>query len=199
MPLKESNMENKASLPSKVDLIEEEIEAKYRDEFQPRENRLDFSKGGWTQEMKQIVIEYRKKIEPELNYIRGIILEALQERDFANIQDVARLIQPTKRLKNHIVPSLDELAAQSKTGSNDYLLLTVALFIMQDLKPDARDAMLYFADLMKFCKTKKIDIQPVLKKLLPYTSTDIQFGEYSMHVLFQQVIEQSAPKRKLKK
>ena len=193
MPLTERNMENKVTLQSKIELIEEELDAKYRDEFQPRENRLDFSKNEWMAEMKQIVIDFRKTIEPELRYIRGIIIAALKESDFTNMQEVGALIRSTKRLQSHIVPALDELS------DNDSFLLALALFVMQDLKPDARDAMLYFADLMKRCKTKKIDIKPVLEKLLPYTSTDIQFGEYSMRVLIQQAIEQSIPSRKLKK
>jgi hypothetical protein len=186
-------MENKATLQSKIELIEDELEVKYRDEFQTRENRLDFSKGGWTDEMKQIVIDFRKKIEPELHYIRGIVLEALQEKKFSNIPEVGALLESTKRLKNHIVPALDELS------NSDALSLALALFVMQDLKPDARDAILYFADLMKRCKTKKIDIKPILEQLLPYTSTGIQFGEYSMRILFQQAIDQSVPTRKLKK
>lgn len=186
-------MEHTTSLPSKIGLIEEEIEAKYRDDFQAREKGIDFAQPDWMAEMKQFVIDYRKAIQPELNYIREIVVAALKDNDYKNIREVAALIEATNRLKKNIVPAPEEL------NDHDSLLLALSLFVIRDLKPDARDSMLYFSELTKQCKAKKIDIRPILEKLLPYTSTDVQFGDYSMRALFQQTIEQSTPIRKLKK
>jgi hypothetical protein len=192
-------MENLSALRSNIELIEEEITGKYEKEFRVREKHLDFTKDGWKEDMKALCTAYRKSIEPELIHIRPMIMEALEKSEYANMREVATLLEQTKQLANYIRPSFEELADDIKKGSNEYLVLSVVLFIMEDMEPDARDAMLYLADLMKFCETKKVDIKPILEKFLPYTSAEAKFGGYSMRILFESAIEQPKPVRKQKR
>jgi hypothetical protein len=192
-------MENLSALRSNIKLIEKEITGKYKKEFQVKEKHIDFTEGGWEEDMKALGTAYRKSIEPELIHIRRMIMEALEKDEYTNMREVATLLKQTERLTTYITPSFEELADNIKKGSNEYLVLSVVLFIMQDMEPDARDAMMYLAEFMKVCETKKVDIKPILEKFLPYTSTEVKFGEYSMQIFFQRAIEQSKTVRKQKR
>jgi len=185
-------MENMITIKSKIELIDEEITHKYVDELRAKESRIDFTKDGWVEEMRGIESEYRKKIEPELAFIRRTIGEVLAGNEFKDLQSIAPVLDETQRLKNYITPTLDELDENVQSGSLEYIVLSLILFEARNLEPDARDEMIYFGDLIRFCESKKIDVNPILQKLFPYASDEIKYGTHSVRSLFQKALEQSA-------
>jgi hypothetical protein len=189
-------MENINTVKSKIDLIDEEITSKYADELRAKESRIDFSKEGWVEEMRAIESEYRKKIAPELAYIRTTVGEVLAGNTFKDLKAMAALLEDTQRLKNYIAPTFEELDENVQTGSNEFITLSLVLFMARNLEPDARDEMVYFSDLIRFCESKKVDIKSILQHLQPYASDEIKYGNYSVRSLFQNTVEQSAPSRK---
>jgi len=189
-------METIITVKSKIELIDEEITHKYADELRAKESRIDFTKEGWVDEMRAIESEYRQKIQPELAYIRRTIGEVLVENKFKDLPAMAALIEDTQRLKNYITPTFEELDDNVLDGSNEYLTLSLILFMARNLEPDARDEMVYFSDLIRFCEAKKIDLKSILKHLLPYASDEIKYGNYSVQTLFRNTIEQSTPSKK---
>lgn len=96
-------------LQSKIQLIDERITHKYADELRSKESRIDFTKDGWVEVLRAIETEYRKKIQPELIYIRQMVTEVLKKNGYTNRQIIAGLIEQTQRLKDYI--SLDGLIA----------------------------------------------------------------------------------------
>jgi hypothetical protein len=188
-------MENITTVKSKIDLIDEEITHKYVDELRAKESRIDFTKDGWVEEMRAIESEYRQKIAPELAYIRTTIGEVLAGNSFKDLPAMAKLLENTLRLKNYITPTQEELDVDVQTGSTEYVTLSLVLFMARNLEPDARDEMVYFSDLMRFCESKKIAIKPILQHLQPYASDDIKYGNYSVRTLFRNTVEQSAVSR----
>jgi hypothetical protein len=189
-------METIITVKSKIELIDEEITHKYADELRAKESRIDFSKEGWVEEMRAIESEYRQKIQPELVYIRRTIGEALAGNKFKDLSAMAALLEDTQRLKNYITPTFDELEENVQEGSNEYITLSLVLFMARDLEPDARDEMVYFSDLIRFCEAQKTDLRSILKHLLPYASGEIKYGSYSVRTLFQNTIEQTTPTNK---
>lgn len=189
-------METIITVKSKIELIDEEITHKYADELRAKESRIDFSKEGWVEEMRAIESEYRQKIQPELVYIRRTIGEALAGNKFKDLTAMAALLEDTQRLKNYITPTFDELEENVQEGSNEYITLSLVLFMARDLEPDARDEMVYFSDLIRFCEAQKTDLRSILKHLLPYASGEIKYGSYSVRTLFQNTIEQTTPTNK---
>jgi hypothetical protein len=191
-------MENIHTIKSKIDLIDEEITHKYADELRAKESRIDFTKDDWVDEMRAIESEYRKTIEPEMVFIRRTVGEVLAGNAFKDLPALAVLLENTQRLKNYITPTFEELEANLQAGSQEYVTLSLVLFMARNLEPDARDAMVYLGDLIRFCESKKVDIKVILQKLLPYTSTEIKYGSYSVRSLFQNILEQSVPSPKQK-
>jgi hypothetical protein len=189
-------METIITVKSKIELIDEEITHKYADELRAKESRIDFTKEGWVDEMRAIESEYRQKIQPELAYIRRTIGEVLVSNTFKDLQAMAALLEDTQRVKNYITPTFEELDDNVLDGSNEYLTLSLVLFMARNLEPDARDEMVYFSDLIRFCESKKIDLKSILKHLVPYASDEIKYGNYSVQTLFRNTIEQSAPSKK---
>lgn len=189
-------MENINTVKSKIDLIDEEITAKYADELRAKESRIDFTKEGWVEEMRAIESEYRQKISAELAFIRTTIGEVLAGNSFKDLQPMAALLENTTRLKNYITPTFEELSGNIQSGSTEFVTLCLVLFMTRNLEPDARDEMVYFSDLIRFCETKKVDIKPILQHLLPYASDEIKYGNYSVRSLFQNTVEQTAASRK---
>jgi hypothetical protein len=189
-------METIITVKSKIELIDEEITHKYADELRAKESRIDFSKEGWVEEMRAIESEYRQKIQPELVYIRRTIGEALAGNKFKDLTAMAALLDDTQRLKNYITPTFDELEENVQEGSNEYITLSLVLFMARDLEPDARDEMVYFSDLIRFCEAQKTDLRSILKHLLPYASDEIKYGSYSVRTLFRNTIEQTSPTNK---
>jgi hypothetical protein len=191
-------MENINTIKSKIDLIDEEITHKYADELRAKESRIDFTKDDWVDEMRAIESEYRKTIEPEMTFIRRTVGEVLAGNDFKDLPALAALLENTQRLKNYITPTFDELEANLQSGSHEYITLSLVLFMARNLEPDARDAMVYLGDLIRFCESKKVDIKIILQKLLPFTSDEIKYGSYSVRSLFKNILEQSTPSGKRK-
>jgi hypothetical protein len=189
-------METIFTVQSKIELIDEEITHKYADELRAKESRIDFTKEGWVDEMRAIESEYRQKIQPELAYIRRTIGEVLVSNTFKDLPAMATLVEDTQRLKNYITPTFEELDDNVLDGSNEYLTLSLVLFMARNLEPDARDEMVYFSDLIRFSESKKIDLKSILKHLLPYASDEIKYGNYSVQTLFRNTIEQSTPSKK---
>jgi hypothetical protein len=189
-------METISTVQSKIELIDEEITHKYADELRAKESRIDFTKEGWVDEMRAIESEYRQKIQPELAYIRRTIGEVLVSNTFKDLPAMAVLVEDTQRLKNYITPTFEELDDNVLDGSNEYLTLSLVLFMARNLEPDARDEMVYFSDLIRFSESKKIDLKSILKHLLPYASDEIKYGNYSVQTLFRNTIEQSTPSKK---
>lgn len=189
-------MESIITVKSKIELIDEEITHKYADELRAKESRIDFTKDGWVEEMRAIESEYRQKIQPELAFIRRTIGEVLAGNTFKDLPAMASLLEDTLRLKNYVTPTFDELDANALDGSNEYITLSLVLFMVRNLEPDARDEMVYFSDLIRYCESKKIDLRSILKHLLPYASNEIKYGNYSVRTLFQNTIEQSTPTKK---
>ena len=189
-------METIITVKSKIELIDEEITHKYADELRAKESRIDFTKEGWVDEMRAIESEYRKKIQPELAFIRRTIGEVLVSNTFKDLQAMAALLEDTQRVKNYITPTFEELDDNVLDGSNEYLTLSLVLFMARNLEPDARDEMVYFSDLIRFCESKKIDLKSILKHLLPYASDEIKYGNYSVQTLFRNTIEKSTPSKK---
>ncbi|HEY1199342.1 MAG TPA: hypothetical protein VGE79_00100, partial [Niastella sp.] len=185
-------MENITTVKSKIDLIDEEITHKYADELRAKESRINFTKDGWVEEMRAIESEYRQKIAPELAFIRRTVGEVLVENSFKDLQAMAALLDDTPRLKNYITPTFEELDEDVKNGSTEYVTLSLVLFMTRNLEPDARDEMVYFSDLIRFCESKKVDIKSILKHLLPYASDEIKYGNYSVRALFRNAVEDSA-------
>ena len=183
-------MENMSSIRSKIDMIDEEITLKYVDELRAKESRIDFTKAGWVEEMRAIESEYRKKIAPELAFIRRTIGEALATNSFKDLPAIDALLNDTNRLKNYITPTFEELEENIQSGSHEYLVLSLILFEARNLEADAPDEMIYFDDLVRFCESKSVDVKPILRQLLPFASTEIKFGTSSVRSLFQQAIEQ---------
>jgi hypothetical protein len=184
-------MENITTVKSKIDLIDEEITHKYADELRAKESRIDFTKEGWVEEMRAIESEYRNKIQPELAFIRTIVGEVLAGNNFKDLTAMATLLEGTLRLKNYINPTFAELEENVNTGSHEYLTLSLVLLMARNLEPDARDEMVHFRDLIRFSESKMIAIKNILKHLLPYASTEIKYGNYSVRSLFQGAIDQS--------
>jgi len=189
-------MENITTVKSKIDLIDEEITHKYADELRAKESRIDFTKEGWVEEMRAIESEYRRKIAPELAFIRRTVGEVLVGNSFKDLQAMATLLDDTQRLKNYITPTFEELDEDIQTNSTEYVTLSLVLFMARNLEPDARDEMVYFSDLIRFCESKKIDLKPVLQHLIAYASDEIKYGNYSVRTLFQNAVEQQATSQK---
>ena len=185
-------MENRSSVRSKIEMIDEEITRKYVDELRTKESRIDFTKDGWVEEMRAIESEYRKKIAPELAFIRRNIGEALAANAFKDLQTINELLNETNRLKNYIIPTFDELEENIQSGSHEYLVLTLLLFEARNMEADARDEMVYFGDLVRFCESKSVDVKPILRQLLPFASNEIKYGTNSVRSLFQNAIEHAA-------
>jgi NhaP-type Na+/H+ and K+/H+ antiporter len=185
-------MENITTVKSKIDLIDEEITHKYVDELRAKESRIDFTKDGWVEEMRSIESEYRDKIQPELAYIRTTIGEVLAGNAFKDLQNMATLLEDTQRLKNYITPTFEELDLNVLSGSAEYVTLSLVLFMARNLEPDARDEMVYFGDLIRFCESKRIDVKTILQKLLPYAFDEIKYGTYSVRSLFEDAIKQQS-------
>lgn len=185
-------MENIITVKSKIDLIDEEITHKYVDELRAKESRIDFTKEGWVEEMRSIESEYREKIQPELAFIRTTIGEVLAGNAFKDLQAMDTLLEDTQRLKNYITPTFEELDLNVQSGSAEYVTLSLVLFMARNLEPEARDEMVYFGDLIRFCESKRIDIKTILQKLLPYTFNDIKYGTYSVRSLFEDAIKQQS-------
>ena len=186
-------MDNINTIKSKIELIDEEITRKYSDELQLRQSCIDFSKEDWADEMRAIETEYRKIIEPELTFIRRTIGEVLAAGEFKDIAAMSALLENTQRLENYISPTFDELEENIQSGSNQYITLSLLLFMGRNLEPDPRDELLYFDDLINYFNSKKIDIKPIIEKLLPYTSAEVKFGSHSVRSLFQYILEQPTP------
>ncbi|OQP44694.1 hypothetical protein A4H97_10045 [Niastella yeongjuensis] len=173
-------------------MIDEEITLKYVDELRAKENRIDFTKDNWVEEIRAIESEYRKKIAPELTYIRRTIGESLAENSFKDLQAIDAILNDTNRLKNYITPTFDELEENIQSGSHEYLVLSLLLFEARNLGSDARDEMVYFGDLVRFCESKSVDVKSILRQLLPFASNEIKYGTNSVRTLFQHVIEPAA-------
>jgi hypothetical protein len=189
-------MENMITVKSKIELIDEEITHKYADELRAKEGRIDFTKEGWVDEMRAIESEYRQKIQPELAFIRRTVGEVLAGNAFKDLPTMAALLEDTQRLKHYITPTFEELDEDVENGSNEYVTLSLVLFMARNLEPDARDEMVYFSDLIQFSESKKIDLRSILKHLQLYASDEIKYGNCSVRSLFQHTIEQSAPSKK---
>ena len=189
-------METIITIKSKIELIDEEITHKYADELRAKESRIDFTKDGWVEEMRAIESEYRQKIQPELAFIRRTIGEVLAGNTFIDLAAMASLLEDTQRLQHYVTPTFEELEENVLDGSTEYIALSLVLFMVRNLEPDARDEMIYFSDLIRFCESKKIDLRSILKHLLPYASNEIKYGNYSVHALFRNTIEQSTASKK---
>jgi hypothetical protein len=185
-------MENMISVKSKIEMIDEEITLKYVDELRAKESHIDFTKDGWVEEMRAIESEYRKKIEPELAFIRRTIGEALAANSFKDLNTIDAILNDTQRLKNYIIPTFDELEENIQSGSHEYVVLSLLLFEARNLEADARDEMIYFGDLVRFCESKSVDVKPILRQLLPFASNEMKYGTNSVRSLFQHAIEHAA-------
>lgn len=185
-------MENITTVKSKIDLIDEEITHKYVDELRAKESRINFTKEGWVEEMRAIESEYRRKIAPELAFIRRTVGEVLVGNSFKDLQAMATLLEDAPRLKNYITPTFEELDDDVNNGSTEYVTLSLVLFMTRNLEPDARDEMVYFSDLIRYCESKNIDLKPILQHLMQYASDDIKYGNYSVQSLFRSTVEQYA-------
>jgi len=188
-------MENILTVKSKMELIDEEITHKYVDELRAKEGRIDFTKDGWVDEMRAIESEYRHKIQPELAFIRTTVGEVLVSNGFKDLPAMANLLVNTQRLKHYITPTFEEMDENVSDGSTEYITLSLVLFMARNLEPDARDEMVYFSDLIRFCESKRVDLRSTLKHLLPFASNEIKYGNYSVRTLFQNAAEQSAPSK----
>jgi hypothetical protein len=188
-------MENITTVKSKIDLIDEEITHKYADELRAKESRINFTKDGWVEEMRAIESEYRQKIAPELAFIRRTVGEVLAGNSFKDLQAMAALLDDTSRLKNYITPTFEELDEDVKSGSTEYLTLSLVLFMTRNLEPDARDEMVYFSDVIRYSESKNIDLKPILQHLMQYASDKIMYGNYSVQSLFRSTIEQYTPSK----
>ncbi|HEY8894103.1 MAG TPA: hypothetical protein VIM79_04795 [Niastella sp.] len=189
-------MENITTVKSKIDLIDEEITHKYADELRTKESRINFTKEGWVEEMRAIESEYRRKIAPELAYIRTTVGEVLVSNSFKDLQAMATLLEDTPRLKNYITPTFEELDDDINNGSTEYVTLSLVLFMTRNLEPDARDEMVYYSDLVRYCESKSIELKPILQHLMQYASDEIKYGNYSVQSLFRSTVEQYAPSGK---
>jgi hypothetical protein len=189
-------METIITVKSKIELIDEEITHKYADELRAKESRIDFTKDGWVDEMRAIETEYRQKIQPEMAFIRRTIGEVLASNTFKDLAAMASLLEDTQRLQHYVTPTFEELEENVLDGSTEYITLSLVLFMVRNLEPDARDEMIYFSDLIRFCESKKIDLRSILKHLLPYASNEIKYGNYSVHALFRNTIEQTTASKK---
>jgi hypothetical protein len=189
-------MENITTVKSKIDLIDEEITHKYADELRTKESRINFTKEGWVEEMRAIESEYRQKIAPELAFIRRTVGEVLVSNSFKDLQAMATLLEDTPRLKNYITPTFEELDDDINSGSTEYVTLSLVLFMTRNLEPDARDEMVYYSDLVRYCESKNIELKPILQHLMQYASDDIKYGNYSVQSLFRSTVEQYAPSGK---
>jgi hypothetical protein len=185
-------MENITTVKSKIDLIDEEITHKYVDELRAKESRINFTKEGWVEEMRAIESEYRQKIAPELAFIRRTVGEVLVGNSFKDLQAMATLLEDTSRLKNYITPTFEELDDDINSGSTEYVTLSMVLFMTRNLEPDARDEMVYFSDLVRYCESKNIELKPILQHLMQYASDEIKYGNYSVQSLFRSTVEQYA-------
>lgn len=185
-------MENITTVKSKIDLIDEEITHKYVDELRAKVSRINFTKDGWVEEMRAIESEYRQKIAPELAYIRRTVGEVLVGNSFKDLQAMATLLEDTSRLKNYITPTFEELNDDINSGSTEYVTLCMVLFMTRNLEPDARDEMVYFSDLVRYCESKNIELKPILQHLMQYASDEIKYGNYSVQSLFRSTVEQYA-------
>ena len=192
-------MESIDSLQSKIDLIDEEITKKNQDEFLTQRKAIDFKKENWEDDMRAIEQEYRKRIESELTYIRPVIMQVLKETDYAALKRTGEIINQAPQLKKYVWPTFDELVADTQKGSEDYLTLWIALFIIKDLENDPRDYIVLFNDFIKLCKSKKINSAPLLQQLLPYASAEIKYGGHSVQSLMLSGIEQLSSVKKSKK
>jgi hypothetical protein len=185
-------MENITTVKSKIDIIDEEITHKYVDELRAKESRINFTKEGWVEEMRAIESEYRQKIAPELAFIRRTVGEVLVGNSFKDLQAMATLLEDTSRLKNYITPTFEELDDDINSGSTEYVTLSMVLFMTRNLEPDARDEMVYFSDLVRYCESKNIELKPILQHLMQYASDEIKYGNYSVQSLFRSTVEQYA-------
>lgn len=185
-------MENITTVKSKIDFIDEEITHKYVDELRAKESRINFTKEGWVEEMRAIESEYRQKIAPELAFIRRTVGEVLVGNSFKDLQAMATLLEDTPRLKNYIAPTFEELDDDVNNGSTEYVTLSLVLFMTRNLEPDARDEMVYYSDLVRYCESKNIDLKPILQHLMQYASDEIKYGNYSVQSLFRSTVEQYA-------
>lgn len=192
-------MESIDTLQSKIDLIDEEITKKNQDEFLTQRKAIDFKKENWEDDMRAIEDEYRKRIAPELTYIRPVILQVLEQTDYADLKRVGEIIKQAPQLKKYVWPTFDDLIADTQKGSEEHLTLWVALFIINDLESDPRDYIVLFNDFIKLCKSKKINSVPILQQLLPYASPVIKYGGHSVQSLLQSGIEQLSSVKKSKK
>jgi hypothetical protein len=189
-------METIITVQSKIELIDEEITHKYADELRAKESRIDFTKDGWVEEMRAIETEYRQKIQPEMAFIRRTIGEVLASNTFKDLAAMASLLEDTQRLQHYVTPTFEELEENVLDGSTEYITLSLVLFMVRNLEPDARDEMIYFSDLIRFCESKKIDLRSILKHLLAYASNEIKYGNYSVHALLRNTIEQTTTSKK---
>ncbi|SEM94899.1 hypothetical protein SAMN04488505_107129 [Chitinophaga rupis] len=163
-----------ADIRSKVELIDEEITKAYK------EPAVDFTQPEWEKTMQAATQAFRLTIQPELAFIRRAILECLEQANYGNVHTIAKLIGQTHQLKNFLAPTTDEIIADQQN-----LQYALTFFMMRDLMPDARDEIMYFNDLLKACKKKRIQLAPLLEKLLPHASSQIRFGNYSVKMLFE--------------
>jgi hypothetical protein len=184
-------MDNINTIRSKIELIDEEIARKYSDELRMRQSRIDFTKEDWVGDMRAIETEYRKIIEPELAFIRQTIVELLAAGEFKDLGAITSLLENTHQLKSYIAPTFGELEENIQRGSDQYVTLSLLLFMGRNLEPDARDEMQYFQDLTDFFRSKKIDIKPIVENLLPYASEEIKFDSYSIKWILQHFLAQS--------
>jgi len=189
-------MENITTVKSKIDLIDEEITHKYADELRAKESRINFTKDGWVEEMRAIESEYRQTIAPELAFIRRTVGEVLAGNSFKDLQAMAAMIDNTPRLKNYITPTFEELDDDINNGSTEYVTLSLVLFMTRNVEPDARDEMVYYSDLVRYCESKSIELKPILQHLMQYASDEIKYVNYSVQSLFRSTVEQYAPSGK---
>ncbi|GAA0537967.1 hypothetical protein [Chitinophaga japonensis] len=161
-------------IQSQITLIDEKITKGYP------APAVDFNDPNWTEKLSVIELAYREKVKEELLHIKQAINEYLEKEHYRNIPEVACYIRTTRKLNGYLIPTIDEIAADHKN-----LLLALALFIMRDLMPDARDELVYFNNLMQECRKHKIDYAPYIKKLLPLAGDKVRFGNYSVKSVFE--------------
>jgi hypothetical protein len=192
-------MESIDTLQSKIDLIDEEITKKNQDEFLTQRKAIDFRKENWEDDMRAIEQEYRKRIESELTYIRPVIMQVLKQTDYTALKRVGEIINQAPQLKKYVWPTFEDLVADTQKGSDNYLTLWIALFVINDLESDPRDYIVLFNDFIKLCKSKKINSAPILQQLLPYASAVIKYGGHSVQSLMLSGIDQLSSVKKSKK
>jgi hypothetical protein len=163
-----------ATIRSKIELIDEEITKVYK------EPAADFTQPDWEKRMQAAAAAFRLTIQPELAFIRKAVLDCLEQADYGNVHIIAQYINLTQQLKNFLTPTTDEILADQQN-----LQYAFTFFMMRDLMPDARDEIMYFNDLLKACRKKRIKYAPLLEKLLPHASSQIRFGNYSVKMLFE--------------